>query len=104
LGISEQDIELFLNNYNKLPNLQLLEATSNFEKNDQAFDQWLSKYFTVPESYESYLMQNLISPSQSLMFTEFLTFFEQRKQNIKNRFMQMLDVKKTTHDLPLIEV
>lgn len=104
LGISEQDIELFLNNYNKLPNLQLLEATSNVEKNDQAFDQWLSKYFTVPESYESYLMQNLIAPSQSLIFIDFLAFFEKRKQNIKNRFMQMLDVKTTTHDSELIEV
>lgn len=104
LGISEQDIELFLNNYNKLPNLQLLEATSNVEKSGQAFEKWLSKNFTTSESYESYLIQNLIAPSQSLIFTDFLAFFEQRKQNIKNRFMQMLDVKTTTYDTDLIKV
>lgn len=104
LGVSEQNIELFLNNYNKLPNLQLLEATSNVEKSGQAFEKWLSKNFMTSESYESYLIQNLIAPSQSLIFTDFLSFFEQRKQNIKNRFMQMLDVKKTTHDTDLIEV
>lgn len=104
LGISEQDIELFLNNYNKLPNLQLLEATSNVEKSGQAFEKWLSKNFTTSASYESYLIQNLIAPSQSLIFTDFLAFFDQRKQNIKNRFMQMLDVKTTTHDTDLIEV
>lgn len=104
LGVSEQNIELFLNNYNKLPNLQLLEATSNVEKSGQAFEKWLSKNFMTSESYESYLIQNLIAPSQSLIFIDFLSFFEQRKQNIKNRFMQMLDVKKTTHDTDLIEV
>lgn len=104
LGISEPDIEIFLNNYNKLPNLQLLEATSNVEKSGHAFEKWLSKNFTTSESYESYLIQNLITPSQSLIFTDFLAFFEQRKLNIKNRFMQMLDVKITTHDTDLIEV
>ena len=103
LGISEQDIELFLNNYNKLPNLQLLEATSNIEKSDQAFEQWLSKNFTTPESYESYLRQNLIAPSQSLIFTEFLAFIEQRQQNLKNQFMRMLDVKPTALDSELTE-
>ena len=34
-GFDAQEVELFLELFNKLPNLQLLEATSNIEKSDQ---------------------------------------------------------------------
>ncbi|OCW93069.1 DUF262 domain-containing protein [Alishewanella sp. HH-ZS] len=95
LNIAEQDIEVFLNLFNKLPNLQLLEATSNIEKSDQEFKQWLAKNFTTEDARESYLRQNLIAPSQSLAIEDFLSFFEQRRQNIKNQLMRLLDVKQT---------
>lgn len=103
LGFDTQHIELFMEQFNKLPNLQLLEATSNIEKSDQQFEAWLDKNFSTAEAKESYLRQNLISQSQSLTFADFLAFTEQRKQNLKNQFMRMLDVKTTAHDLELTE-
>lgn len=93
LNIAESDIEVFLGHFNKLPNLQLLEATSNIEKSDQEFEPWLAKNFTTDDARESYLRQNLIAPSQSLAIEDFLSFFEQRRQNIKAQLMRLLDVK-----------
>lgn len=93
LNIAEPDIEVFLNHFNKLPNLQLLEATSNIEKSDQEFKLWLATNFTTEDARESYLRQNLITPSQSLAIEDFLSFFEQRRQNIKNQLMRLLDIK-----------
>ncbi len=95
LSIAEPDIEVFLNHFNKLPNLQLLEATSNIEKSDQEFKQWLAENFTTEDARESYLLQNLIEPSQSLAIEDFLSFFEKRRQNIKAKLMRLLDVKQT---------
>ncbi|MDX1352100.1 MAG: DUF262 domain-containing protein [Thiomicrorhabdus sp.] len=103
LGFDESQVELFIEQFNKLSNLQLLEATSNIEKSDQQFEDWLDKNFSTDEARESYLRQNLINPSQSLKFTEFLAFSEQRKQNLKNQLMRMLDVKATTFESELTE-
>lgn len=102
-GFDAQEVELFLEQFNKLPNLQLLEATSNIEKSDQLFEDWLNKNFSSPEARESYLRQNLINSSQSLKFADFLAFSEQRKQNLKNQLMRMLDVKTTTFESELTE-
>jgi len=102
-GFDAQEVELFLEQFNKLPNLQLLEATSNIEKSDQQFEDWLNKNFSSTEARESYLRQNLINSSQSLKFADFLAFSEQRKQNLKNQLMRMLDVKTTTFESELTE-
>ncbi|PTP99400.1 DUF262 domain-containing protein [Vibrio splendidus] len=96
LGVDAEDIDVFLSEFNKLPNLQLLEATSNIEKSDQAFGEWLDVNFPTLEAKESYLRQNLIATSQSLELTDFLAFIEVRKQYIKEQLVRMLDVKVIT--------
>lgn len=95
LNVSEPDIEVFLSHFNKLPNLQLLQATTNIEKSDQEFKLWLATNVTTEDARESYLRQNLIAPSQSLAIEDFLSFFEHRRQNIKAQLMRLLDVKQT---------
>lgn len=96
LGVDADDIDVFLSEFNKLPNLQLLEATSNIEKSDQAFGEWLDVNFPTLEAKESYLRQNLIATSQSLELTDFLAFIEVRKQYMKEQLVRMLDVKVIT--------
>jgi hypothetical protein len=96
LGVDAEDIDVFLSEFNKLPNLQLLEATSNIEKSDQAFGEWLDVNFPTLEAKESYLRQNLIATSQSLELTDFLAFIEVRKQYMKEQLGRMLDVKVIT--------
>ena len=74
----------------------MLEATSNIEKSDQAFGEWLDVNFPTLEAKESYLRQNLIATSQSLELTDFLAFIEVRKQYMKEQLVRMLDVKVIT--------
>ncbi|CAK3261031.1 DUF262 domain-containing protein [Vibrio crassostreae] len=96
LGVDAEDIDVFLSEFNKLPNLQLLEATSNIEKSDQEFGEWLDVNFPTLEAKESYLRQNLIATNQSLELTDFLAFIEVRKQYMKEQLVRMLDVKVIT--------
>ncbi|MUK27385.1 DUF262 domain-containing protein [Aliivibrio fischeri] len=95
LGVVAEDTDVFLSEFNKLPNLQLLEATSNMEKSDQAFGEWLEDNFPTLEEKESYLRQNLIATSQSLELTDFLAFVEVRKKYMKEQFIRILDIKVT---------
>ena len=97
-GLNSEEVDRYLEEFNKLPNLQLLEATSNLEKRDQQFEDWLDKNFSNSDARESYLRQNYINPSQSLKFAEFLAFSEQRKQNLKNKLMLLLNVKAPTFE------
>lgn len=92
-GVKPEEVELYLAEFNKLPNLQLLEATSNIEKSDKPFDEWLNANFSTVESRESYLRQNLISGNQSLKLVDFLAFIEARKKFMKEQLIRMLDVK-----------
>lgn len=92
-GIGLGDIELFLSEFNKLPNLQLLEATSNIEKGDKLFESWLDINFHETKAKESYLRQNLIAADQSLKLTDFLTFIAVRKQHMKEQLIRLLNVK-----------
>lgn len=103
VGLSDQDIELFINSFNKLPNLQLLEATSNIEKSDLELEKWVDKNFISVDSKESYLRQNLIEPTQSLDFLNFLSFIEQRKNNLKIQLINILDVRRGSNDSELTE-
>lgn len=98
-GVEPEDIELYLSEYNKLPNLQLLEATSNIEKSDKPFEEWLNTNYPTQEAKESYLRQNLIAPTQSLELTDFLAFVTARKQYMKEQLIRMLDVKITSVSL-----
>lgn len=88
----ESQITFFKENYNKLPNLQLLEGTQNIEKNDNHFIDWLEKRYGNLEERERFLMLNHISPNVSLLFDDFKDFFEQRRLTLKNKLMQMFNV------------
>lgn len=91
-GVDPSDVEQFIAEFNRLPNLQLLEATSNIEKGDKLFENWLDINFSTNGAKESYLIQNLIAPDQSLKLTDFLSFIESRKQNMREKLIRLLDV------------
>ncbi|NTZ20981.1 hypothetical protein EXW96_26710 [Paenibacillus sp. JMULE4] len=44
-GIKEDKIQFYLDNYDYIGNIQLLEGVPNQEKSDMEFDKWLSKEF-----------------------------------------------------------
>jgi uncharacterized protein with ParB-like and HNH nuclease domain len=92
LGVPDENIDSYLNVFNSLSNLQLLQATENIEKKAKLFGEWLSSNYPEKLQRESYLMQHHINADQSLAFNDFLTFIENRRSNLRSKFMTVLSV------------
>ena len=76
---SEEKIQYYLDNYNCLANLQLLEGVPNLEKSGKLFDQWLIESFPAPADRRIYMERNYI-PDVDLGFDNFKEFIEKRKE------------------------
>lgn len=93
LGINDDSLkEEFMERFNKLSNLQLLQATTNIEKTDKPFDEWIEQQFKNESDKGNYLLQNHISAETSLLFQNFIEFYDRRKQTLKEKLMQILNV------------
>lgn len=90
LGIDDKDIPAFIEKSDSLPNLQLLEANQNINKNDKLFTDWVNATYTDQLSRESFLTQNHIKLDDSLSIQDFLSFIDSRRETIKNKFKVML--------------
>lgn len=94
LGIDTVDKrEAFIDRVNKLPNLQLLQATPNMEKSDTLLDTWLTKTYPEVQQLIQYKSLNFIPADQSTELDDFLDFFDARKQLIKSQLTDILKVK-----------
>lgn len=91
-GIADSEAESFACECDKLPNLQLLEATQNIEKSDIPFSEWLEKTYSGRTEQESFLMQNHIKPDESLVFENFLSFVANRRETLKSHLIAVLKV------------
>lgn len=92
LGVDEAKINEYLEQFNGLANLQLLETTQNIEKSDKTFEIWLNSTFPEQSRRESFLSQNYINPNQSLDLDDFLIFIRDRSATIKNQLKHILNV------------
>lgn len=92
-GISEDDIDFYLDNVNLLPSLQLLEGIPNQEKSDTEFDEWLNKNFVTIKAKADYMKRHFI-PETNLSLSNFRNFFEERKKKLHLELCRILDVKK----------
>ena len=90
-GIPEEKIDFYLDNYNYLANLQLLESTPNEEKSNKPFDEWLDE--TYPKGNpkrDSYLRTNYIPSDIGLDFENFEQFIENRKALMTEAFQTLI--------------
>ena len=78
-GIKTDDIDDFLENYNYIGNLQLLEAIPNIEKNNTDFDVWLKTSIEV-DAIDDYKKKHYIPKNVDLSFGNFLEFVEKREK------------------------
>jgi len=83
---------LWLEHYNDLGNLQLLQGPVNIAKSDQWFDSWLANECKTEEQLMQYKHNHFI-PNCSLRFEDFPTFLEEREKLIKAQLAKELDVK-----------
>lgn len=76
-GVSKNEIDVFIENYNYLGNLQLLEQIPNIEKNGMELNDWISK--TVPTSELNDYMKKHYIPNVSLAVSNFNEFIKERE-------------------------
>tara|TARA_Y100001934_G_C12301683_1_gene750241 strand:- start:62 stop:1681 length:1620 start_codon:yes stop_codon:yes gene_type:complete len=93
LGISIEDIEIYLKRVNEVANLQLIEPTQNIEKSDIPFKEWLGLRFPSADERKIHLSQNHINTNASLDFTDFIHFVDERRYTIKNILLNRLGKK-----------
>jgi len=94
LGILDDKLkQQFIERFNKLANLQLLQATTNIEKKDKHFADWLNTQFETESDKGNFLIQNHISVDTSLKLEDFVEFYEKRRSALKAKLMQILNVK-----------
>lgn len=100
-GFTEEQIGAYNGLVNGLANLQLLHSTTNVEKSNKPFEEWLRAEYPSQADRDSFLMQNHIGASESLAFEDFRVFVESRRERLKNVLIKMLDV--ATHHEPEVE-
>lgn len=88
-GISDDDIEFYLENYNYLANLQLLEGIPNQEKSGKEFKVWIEEKFPNAKDRKEYMEKHYI-PDVDLSLDNFEEFIEEREKLIVSAFKKLL--------------
>jgi len=88
-GIDESKIEFYLDNYNYLANLQLLEGVPNQEKAGKDFKQWIEEKHPDMADRKEYMKKHYI-PDIDLSFENFEEFIKERKELIVSAFRNLL--------------
>ena len=97
LGIINEDQKLlYLDRFNKLPNLQLLQATQNIEKSNKNFNLWLNESYPNQADEQTYLMQHHIPSGTNLEFSNFIEFFDLRRRVLREKLIKVLNVQLIT--------
>jgi len=91
-GIEEDQIEFYLNNFDYIANLQLLEGIPNIEKSDKDFEKWLFKTFPDEKDRKYYMKKNYIPENIDLSLNNFKEFIEKRKELIKKQLKSVLSL------------
>ena len=89
-GIREEDIEFYLNNYNYLANIQLLEGVPNQEKSGTDFDVWIKEKYPNRDDRKAYMKTNYIPDDVDLSLGNFKEFIEKREELIVSKFKRLL--------------
>ncbi len=88
-GVNENDIEFYLDNYNHLANIQLLEGLPNQEKSGTDFDIWIKEKYPNKDDRKAYMERNYI-PDVDLSLENFKEFIKERKKLILSAFKKLL--------------
>ena len=89
LGIAEDQIDFYLNNYNCLANLQLLDGVPNQEKSGKDFLEWIKEKYPNNNDRQAYMDRHYI-PDVDLSLQNFRQFIQERKKLIAVAFKKLL--------------
>jgi hypothetical protein len=88
-GISEDKADKFINEFNYLANLQLMEGIPNIEKSNKDFKEWLSATYPDPQARSNYMEKNYI-PDVDSGLENFDVFIAERTKLMANKFSELL--------------
>lgn len=88
-GLTPDEIKEWQLRRDMLPNLQLMEGTENESKRATPFATWIAENFSESEK-EQFLRTNFIPASASWNFDSFRSFFEARKQLLRDELKKRL--------------
>lgn len=84
-GVDESKVDYYLDNFNYLANLQLIEGISNQEKSDTAFEEWLYKTYPSEPDRKDYRRKHYI-PDTDFSFENFESFIIEREKLMTEKF------------------
>ena len=91
-GITDHEkMDEYLESFNMLGNLQLIQETQNLEKNAKPFDLWLKENYNEAEIY-NYKNLHLVPVESDLSLDDFINFYNKRRSIIKERISKILQV------------
>ena len=87
--VPESQINGFLENYNYMANLQLMEGIPNQEKSKTQFSDWVENTFPKAKERKDYFSKNYI-PDVDLDLGNFDEFISERTKLMKDEFKKRL--------------
>lgn len=92
LGIADENRRnQYLNSFNSISNLQLIQETENLEKNAAPFVDWLNKNYKE-EDLINYKNLHFIPKDNNLSMENYLDFYSSRREILKAKLMLLLKV------------
>lgn len=88
-GISDRSIEEYMEEFDWLANLQLLEGQPNIEKSNKDFREWLEETYPDPLARRAYMERHYI-PDVDLSLDNFGQFIEERTKLMTAKFQSLL--------------
>lgn len=88
LGVPKDAWALWYRSRDAVPNLQLLAGRRNSSKNDMALEPWMN--LMEPSAREAFARENYFPSGVSLAFSDFLTFFERRRDVLRSALCDKL--------------
>lgn len=83
-----ENIDFYLDHFNSIENLQLLEGPINVEKSNCDFKKWLEYHFNEEEKKE--FMKKHYIPNVDLDFNNFEEFIKERRELMRHKFEYLL--------------
>lgn len=90
-GVTDDKIGFFIDEFDYLANLQLLEGTQNLEKSKTDFNDWVFKTYDDPQARRDFMSKNYI-PDVDLHLENFEEFISARRQLMATAFTKLLRV------------
>lgn len=88
-GLNEYKCEFYLEHFDYITNLQLIEGTPNQEKSDMDFKEWLHETYPSANSRKEYMDKNYI-PDIDPSFDNFEEFIKNRKELMRKKLRTVL--------------